>query len=61
MPDIMIHCPIFKRPVSTGLTTDMIKLDTLEITLTTRCPACRKIHQWKRKDAWPDHDLSDAG
>ncbi len=22
------------------------------ITLSMCCPACRKIHQWKQKDAW---------
>jgi phage FluMu protein Com len=30
----------------------MIKLDTLQIMLTLRCPACKKIHKWKQKDAW---------
>lgn len=52
MPDIMITCPIFKKPVSTGLSSDQIILDSLEFDLTMRCPACRKIHKWNRTDAW---------
>jgi hypothetical protein len=52
MPRILIGCPTFDKPVPTGLTTDMIKLDTLEITLSVRCPACNRIHKWKQKDAW---------
>ncbi len=54
MPDIMIMCPIFKKPVTTGLTSNHIVLDTLEFELTVRCPACRKVHKWKRADAWVD-------
>jgi hypothetical protein len=52
MDDILIRCPTLHWAVPTGLTTEMIKLDTLEIPLTMRCPACRQIHQWERKDAW---------
>jgi endogenous inhibitor of DNA gyrase (YacG/DUF329 family) len=52
MPRIMIRCPTADHPVPTGLTTDIIILDTLDITLTVRCPACNKIHKWKQKDAW---------
>jgi hypothetical protein len=52
MPDILIKCPIFNSPVPTGLTTEMIILDTLEFELPMHCPACRKTHKWKRADAW---------
>jgi hypothetical protein len=52
MPDIMITCPIFKKPVPTGVTSEQIILDSLEFDLTMRCPACRKIHKWTRTDAW---------
>ena len=52
MANIMIRCPTFNTAVSTGLTTDVIKLDTLDITLSLRCPTCGKLHQWKQKDAW---------
>jgi hypothetical protein len=52
MQRILIRCPILDRAVPTGLTTDTIKLDTLEMTLTMRCPACDRIHTWKKKDAW---------
>jgi hypothetical protein len=40
--------------VPTGITTEMIILDTLTFELSTQCPACRKTHKWKRRDAWID-------
>ena len=52
MPRIMIRCPTADQPVPTGLTTEIIILDTLETTLSMRCPACRRVHRWRRKDAW---------
>jgi hypothetical protein len=52
MARIMIRCPLFNKPVPTGLTTDMIKLDSLDFVLTLECPACRKHHKWQREDAW---------
>jgi hypothetical protein len=52
MADIMISCPIFGKAVPTGITTEMIILNTLDFSLTTQCPACRKIHKWTRSDAW---------
>ena len=56
MPDIMINCPLFGKAVSTGLTSDQIILDSLEIELTMRCPACKKVHKWKRNDAWVERN-----
>jgi hypothetical protein len=61
MPNIMIRCPVFNTAVPTGLTTDMIKLDNLDITLSMRCPACRNIHQWKQKDAWVEGENGKPG
>jgi len=26
-----------------------------------RCPACRKIHRWKQKDAWVDQRFNGQG
>jgi hypothetical protein len=54
MPDILILCPIRKEPVSTGLTTEAIKLESLDddLSIPLRCPACLKVHHWVRKDAW---------
>jgi hypothetical protein len=46
MARILIRCSIFDKPAN------MIKLDTLDITLSMRCPACDRIHKWKQKDAW---------
>jgi len=53
--DIMILCPIFETAVPTGITSDIIKLDTLDFPLTMHCPACKKIHKWTQKDAWVDN------
>jgi len=52
MADIWISCPLFGKAVPTGITTDVIILDTLDFELTMHCPACRKIHRWTRRDAW---------
>ena len=57
----MITCPIFGKAVPTGITTEMIILDTLDFALTMHCPACRQIHEWTRADAWvSDEDLQAA-
>lgn len=53
MPDIVIRCPMFEKVVPTGLTTEQIKLDSLsDLVIPLRCPACQKLHKWRRKDAW---------
>ncbi len=61
MADIMISCPVFGKAVPTGITTDQIILNTLNFTLTTHRPACRKIHKWTRADAWVDKSERNAG
>jgi hypothetical protein len=49
----MIRCPIVGTSVSTGLTTEMIVFDSIEdLKIPMRCPACLKMHNWMRKDAW---------
>jgi hypothetical protein len=52
----MIRCPIVGTSVSTGLTTEMIVFDSIEadLKIPIRCPACLKMHNWMRKDAWID-------
>jgi hypothetical protein len=52
----MISCPTRQEAVPTGLTTDIIKLNTLDIPLTMRCPACDRIHRWKQKNAWIEEE-----
>jgi hypothetical protein len=52
MADIMIKCPMFGMTVSTGITTEMIILKTLDFPLTMHCPACRQFHSWSRSNAW---------
>ena len=58
MADIIIKCPIFGMEVPTGITTEMIILDTLYFPLTMHCPACRQFHSWTRSDAWIAKDPS---
>jgi hypothetical protein len=58
MADIIIKCPIFGMAVPTGITTEMIILDTLYFPLTMHCPACRQFHSWTRSDAWIAKDPS---
>jgi len=54
MADILINCTVFGVVVPTGITTEMIILDTLDFELAMYCPACRQVHKWKRVDAWVD-------
>jgi hypothetical protein len=53
MPVILIRCPVFGKPVRTGLSTEAIVFDSLDdLSIPLRCPACKKVHKWQRKDAW---------
>jgi hypothetical protein len=61
MSRIMIRCWKTKKAVPTGLTTEMIILDSLGIPITVdslmvklnvRCPLCGSKHKWRYKDAW---------
>jgi len=63
MADIMTSCPILRVPVKTGLTTETIVFESLSsyIEVPFRCPACRKIHRWKQKDAWVDQRFNGQG
>jgi hypothetical protein len=56
MPNIMIMCPILKIPVSTGLTAEAILFKSLptDLEVPLRCPACKKLHWWKPRNAWVD-------
>jgi hypothetical protein len=56
MAEILIECRVFGVTVPTGITTEMIVLDTLDFDLSMYCPACRQIHKWTRTDAWVDRD-----
>jgi hypothetical protein len=54
MANIVIRCPASRQVIPTGLTTDMIVLDAMDITLALQCPVCGNTHTWKQKDAWID-------
>ena len=63
MADIMTSCPILRVRVKTGLTTETIVFESLSsyIEVPFRCPACRKIHRWKQKNAWVDQRFNGQG
>jgi len=53
MPNIMIRCPFTGKAVPTGLSTETVLFDSLgDVSVPMRCPACLKMHRWKKKDAW---------
>jgi hypothetical protein len=57
MPDIMIRCPTRGVEVPTGLTSEAIQFDSLYgITIPMQCPACGRMHNWRREDAWVRRD-----
>lgn len=63
MPDIVIKCSVFGRPVPTGLTTEMIIFESMpkDLPLDLNCPACRKVHRWLPRDAWVAGDGTHNG
>jgi hypothetical protein len=53
---LMIQCPSTGREVSTGI--EMIDVEQLPaVKATTVCPACGRVHEWTKHDAW----LADGG
>jgi hypothetical protein len=48
---IMINCPATGHGVSTGI--EVVATDQIPIvTATMVCPACGRVHEWTKKDAW---------
>ena len=48
---IMINCPATGHGISTGI--EVVATDQLPIvTATTVCPACGRVHEWTKKEAW---------
>ena len=53
MSDIVIRFPQTKQSVPTGLTTDMVVLETLpNVCVPLKCRACGQIHRWTPSDGW---------
>ena len=49
----MTNCPATRRPISTGLNTDMVIFDSLpDVAVPISCPACCRQHLWRPSDAW---------
>jgi hypothetical protein len=48
---IMINCPATGHGVSTGI--EVVATDQIPIvTATMVCPACGRVHEWTKKEAW---------
>ena len=55
MPDIMVRCPTVGAVVPTGVTTEVVKFESIpDIAIPFRCPACLKMHEWRPITAWVD-------
>ena len=53
MPDILIRCPVTGQAVLTGLTTEIVVLDSLpNVAIPLKCPHCEQTHAWTPMDAW---------
>ena len=53
---VMICCPATGHDVSTGIETpDVDELPSVKAKMV--CPACGRVHDWTRDDAW----LADSG
>jgi len=50
---IMINCPATGRGVSTGIETVGIE-ELPAVTAKMVCPACGRVHDWTKADAWLD-------
>jgi hypothetical protein len=57
--EILINCPVKKKPISTGLKAEWVIFKSLPpVAVPLRCPACGNIHKWKPSDAWIETKLS---
>src|SRR6516165_10710816 len=51
--DIFVKCPRTGTPISTGLRTEWVLLESLpRVPIPVRCPACGQMHKWDSQDAW---------
>jgi len=59
VPSILIRCTKFGKAVPTGLDSNKIDFDALAgIQFSMVCPACGKIHRWKKSKAWIESPIS---
>jgi hypothetical protein len=53
MPDILTRCPKTGQTIKTGLTTEMIEIDSLpRVPIPVWCPLCSSTHSWTSLTAW---------
>jgi len=59
MSVVMTRCPATGRPVSTGINTSSVIIDSLpDVGVRMRCPACGGEHVWRKRDTWLAHDVA---
>ena len=58
MPRIIIRCPATLKPIPTGLTTDALILSSMppDLKFSLKCPVCRRLHEWKKCEAWVENE-----
>jgi len=53
LADIFVQCPRTGAPISTGLKSEWVLLESLpRVPIPVRCPACGQMHKWMPQDAW---------
>jgi hypothetical protein len=53
LADIFVQCPRTGAPISTGLKSEWVLLNSLPpVPIPVRCPACGQMHKWVPQDAW---------
>jgi hypothetical protein len=59
MSVVMTRCPATGRPVSTGIDTNSVVVDSLpDVGIRMRCPACGGEHMWRKRDTWLNHNVA---
>jgi hypothetical protein len=57
MADILTRCPKTGEPIRTGVTSEMVELDTLpKVLVPVQCSACGGQHSWTPSTAWVGDD-----
>jgi endogenous inhibitor of DNA gyrase (YacG/DUF329 family) len=51
---VLIECPVAKKPVATGWDLDWAGLEAAEMgeQILKKCPECGQEHRWTKNEAW---------
>jgi len=62
MGQIMIHCPVTKRAISTGFHADRNSFARMPVFIArAQCPHCKAQHEWFAREAWVEEKTGDLG